>query len=189
MLVSHHREKLINAILYFASNTKYCGKIKLIKLLYLLDFAHFRETGHSVTGLDYHAWKLGPVPVDVYQEWDTLSDDLAAAIDIVPERVIDYERETVRPKRAFDPAAFSKRELRLLDSLARRFRDDLSKPLVNITHEEQGPWAKIWDSGRGNNERIPYALALDTSGERAVAARESADLRAGMEAAQRIARG
>lgn len=189
MLVSHHREKLINAILYFASNTKYCGKIKLIKLLYLLDFAHFRETGHSVTGLEYHAWKLGPVPVDVYQEWDTLGEDLAAAIDIVPERVIDYERETVRPKRDFDGGAFTKRELRILKDLADRFHDDLSKPLVNITHEEQGPWAKIWDSGRGNNERIPYSLALDESGARADSARELADLREGVEAASRIARG
>lgn len=189
MLVSHHREKLINAILYFASNTKYCGKIKLIKLLYLLDFAHFRETGHSVTGLDYHAWRLGPVPVDVYQEWDTLGEDLADAIDIVPERVIDYERETVRPKRAFDEGAFTKRELRLLHELSRRFHDDYSKPLVNITHEEQGPWAKIWDSGRGNNDRIPYALALESEGKRAESARESADLLAGIEAASQVARG
>jgi uncharacterized phage-associated protein len=187
MIVSHHREKLINAILYFASHTKYCGKIKLIKLLYLLDFAHFRETGHSVTGLDYHAWELGPVPVDVYQEWDTLRDDLAAAIDIVPERVVDYERETVRPKRPFDESAFTKRELRLLRELAERFHDDFSKPLVHLTHAEQGPWSKIWDSGRGKNERIPYGLVIEDD-ERGQSAAEAARLRAGIEAAASVAR-
>ena len=103
MIVLHDREKLVNAIIFFAENTKFCGKIKLIKLLYLLDFSHFRATGLSVTGLEYHAWKLGPVPIDVYQEWDAPAPDLAAAIDIVPEKVIDYIRERVVSKRPFDP--------------------------------------------------------------------------------------
>ncbi len=44
--------------------------------------------------------------------------------------------------------------------LAARFRDEKSRPLINITHSERGPWDKIWDSGRGNNERIPYSLAV-----------------------------
>jgi uncharacterized phage-associated protein len=68
MLITHEREKLINAILYFASHTRHCGKIKLFKLLYLLDFEHFRQTGRSVTSLDYRAWELGPVPIRLMQE-------------------------------------------------------------------------------------------------------------------------
>jgi uncharacterized phage-associated protein len=183
MIVAHHREKLINAILFFATNTRYCGKIKLIKLLYLLDFTHFRQTGHSVTGFDYHAWELGPVPYDFYQEWDTLRDDLAAAIEIVPEKVINYTRELVHPKREFEGREFSKRELKIMRSLAERFYDDMSKPLVNITHAERGPWAKIWDEGRGKNERIPYALAIEDSDPNRESALEVASLRAGIEAA------
>lgn len=161
MIVSHDRQKLVNTVVYFAAHTNYCGKIKLIKLLYLLDFAHFRLTGRSVTGLEYHAWKLGPVPIDVYQEWDQLGEDLASAVEIVPEKVIDYTRELVVPRREFDNAWFSRRELKLMDELAARFKDEYSKPLINFTHAELGPWAKIWDNGRGNNERIPYTLALE----------------------------
>ena len=97
MLISRNREKLINAIVYFAANTQHCGKVKLFKLLYLLDFAHFRETGRGVTGLDYRAWKMGPVPLDLMQEWDQLEPDMARAIDIVPEKVIDYIRERSCP--------------------------------------------------------------------------------------------
>ncbi len=163
MLISRNREKLINAVVYFASNTQHCGKVKLFKLLYLLDFAHFRETGRSVTGLDYRAWKMGPVPLDLMQEWDQLEPDMANAIDIVPEKVIDYIRERVVPKVAFDPSSFTRRELRLMHDIGARFRDELTKPLVGFTHEDRGPWDKIWDSGRGNNERIPYALALADS--------------------------
>ncbi|EQD73859.1 hypothetical protein B1A_04740, partial [mine drainage metagenome] len=63
MLISHEREKLINAIIFFAIHTRFLGKTKLFKLLYFLDFEHHKETGRSVTGMDYFAWKMGPVPV------------------------------------------------------------------------------------------------------------------------------
>ena len=33
MLRDHSREKLLNAVVYFATNTKFCGKTKLYKLL------------------------------------------------------------------------------------------------------------------------------------------------------------
>jgi hypothetical protein len=69
-------------------------------------------------------------------------------------------RETVVPRRPFDGAHFTRRELALMDALATRFRDDYSQPMINITHEERGPWAAIWDNGRGAMERIPYTLAV-----------------------------
>ncbi len=162
MLKSHEREKLIDAAVYFAEQTKYCGKIKLIKLLYLLDFEHFRQTGRSVTGSEYRAFKMGPVPIGLYQEWDALEPDLAEAIAIQPEKVIDYVRETVVPRRTFDGSHFSRRELALMETLAARFRDDYSQPMVNVTHAESGPWSAIWDNGRGAMERIPYTLAVRT---------------------------
>jgi uncharacterized phage-associated protein len=160
MLISRDREKLINAIVFFAGSTQYCGKTKLFELLHLLDFYHFRETGRSVTGLAYRAWKHGPVPFELVQEWFDLEPDLAAAVEIVPERVIDYDRQRVAPKVAFDDSHFSKRELRLMQELANRHRDEMTKPLIGLTHEERGPWDKIWDGGRGNDERIPYVLAI-----------------------------
>ena len=161
MFISPTREKLINAIVFFAANTKYCGKVKLFKLLYLLDFAHFRETGRSVTGLEYRAWPKGPVPLELAQEWDQLDPDMSAAVAIEPEKVVDYVRDQVVPKREFDGSLFTKRELRLMHVLAEKHRDEMTKPLVGLTHAERGPWDKIWDAGRGNNARIPYSLAID----------------------------
>jgi len=186
MIVSHNREKLVNTIIFFAANTRYCGKIKLIKLLYLLDFSHFRETGLNVTGLEYHAWKLGPVPIDVYQEWDAPGVDLASAIDIVPERVIDYVRERVVPKREFNPEPFTKRELSIMRGLADRFRDEMSQPLINYTHAELGPWGKIWDAGKGQNERIPYTLAIADDDPNRDAVLEAARDRESLIAASRL---
>ena len=44
--------------------------------------------------------------------------------------------------------------------LVAKYREEMTRPLVSLTHEERGPWNKIWDGGRGNDQRIPYALAL-----------------------------
>ena len=160
MLRNREREKFIQAILYFAHNTAALGKIKLFKLLYLLDFEHFRQTGRSVTGMEYRAWKMGPVPAELVQQWDELEEDLSAAIRIEPRPVIDYERQNVVPLRPFDGQHFSKRELRLLAELAIRYHDTLSGKMIDVTHAENGAWAKIWAGGEGNDETIPYQLAI-----------------------------
>ena len=85
MIITHHREKLINTIIYFAQNTKNCGKTKLMKLLYFLDFTHFKQTGKSVTGLDYYTWEWGPVPKELFKELDDMKPDLKSAIKISPQ--------------------------------------------------------------------------------------------------------
>lgn len=160
VFVSHEREKLINAILFFAHNTRHLGKIKLFKLLYLLDFEHFSQAGKSVTGLEYSAWKFGPVPPKVMEEWEEPEADIASAITIQPERVIDYERQTVVPNTPFDDTHFTKRELRLMEALAERFRDTASPKMIDVTHAENGAWAKVWQGGEGHFQEIPYTLGL-----------------------------
>ncbi len=160
MLVSHEREKMINAIVFFAKHTRYLGKIKLFKLLYLLDFEHFRQTGRSVTGLDYRAWKFGPVPVALEQEWEEPEADMAEAIRIEPERVIDFVRETVAAQAEFDDSHFSKRELRIMANLAEQYCDERSGRMIDVTHAENGAWAHVWNNGRGFNQPIDYALSL-----------------------------
>ncbi|NGX16005.1 hypothetical protein [Wenzhouxiangella sp. XN24] len=71
-----------------------------------------------------------------------------------------HVREKGVPKVEFDEGPFTKRELRLLSELATRFEGELTRPLVSFTHDELGPWSKIWDNGRGKNARIPYSLAI-----------------------------
>src|SRR5690606_9485166 len=104
---SRSREKLIEANLFFAKHTKYCGKLKLFKLLYLLDFRHFKETGRSVTGLEYQAWEKGPVPRDLYDEWLFPEEDFSRAVSVVEERVYDMARERVVARREPDETVFT----------------------------------------------------------------------------------
>jgi uncharacterized phage-associated protein len=183
-LRNRDREKLIQAILYFAQNTQHLGKTKLFKLLYLLDFEHFRHTGRSVTGMEYRAWKMGPVPIELMQEWDQLEPDLAAAIVIEPTRVIDHDRYQVRARQPFDPSHFSKRELNLLQVIAQQHRDALSQNMVDVTHAENGAWDKTWADGAGNDRVIGYTLAVSDSDPHRDAVLAAAEEHEGIRAAQ-----
>jgi uncharacterized phage-associated protein len=163
MLITHERDKLINAIVYFAQNTEHLGKTKLYKLLYLLDFEHFRQTGRNITGLDYYAWKLGPVPVALDEEIEEPEADLDKAVTVGSEPVFDHTRMHIKATQAFDASHFSKRELRLLQSLTEKYKSCFSKDMVSITHEKGGAWDCVFADGQGYNKQIPYELAV--SGE------------------------
>ena len=157
------RKKLINAIVFFASNTKFCGKVKLFKLLYLMDFEHFSQTGKSVTGMEYQAWKLGPVPAELVQEWDEFGTDLEKAVHIELEKVYDHTRQSVKLNDGvnFDPDLFTPRQLKIMESIIAKFNDDYSETMVDITHEQNGAWDRIWQNGHGAFRPIPYALSID----------------------------
>lgn len=161
MLITHEREKLINAIIYFARNTENCGITKLMKLLFLLDFEHFKLTGRSVTGQGYYAFPKGPVPGEIHSELSNdFGDDLANALSVKAERVGNYTRYTVIPKLNFDASLFSKRELRILELTADQFRRQTATEMVDVTHAENGVWDRVYADGEGKFLHIPYELAL-----------------------------
>jgi uncharacterized phage-associated protein len=160
MLIERDREKLLNAIVFFSKNTAKCGKTKLYKLLFLLDFEHFRQAGRSVTGMEYYAWKLGPVPTTLHEELDDPEPDLSERIAVTKESEFDLTRETIVPIREFDEAHFSRRELRLMSEIAERFRAHTAKEMVDVTHAENAAWDKVWRGGEGRSQLIPYELVL-----------------------------
>lgn len=164
-MIKINRNRLINAVLFFAENTEHLGKIKLFKLLYLMDFEHFRLTGKSVTGAEYSAWTMGPVPTELYDQWDEPHGEFAEAVEIVPERIIDFDRYTVKPKRAFDNSEFTPRQLQLMGALAEKFKSVRSAKMIDVTHAENGAWAKVWNGGAGKSEPIPYELAVGADTE------------------------
>jgi len=162
MLITHEREKLINAILFFSKNTDYCGITKLMKLLFLLDFEHFKVTGRNVTGQSYYAYPKGPVPGEIHSEISNDFDgDLADAISVRAEPSGPYTRYTVIPKRDFDESLFSKRELRILAELSFRYKALSATQMVDVTHAENGVWDRVFADGEGKFQHIPYELALD----------------------------
>lgn len=132
MLIMHERERLLNAVIYFRRETEGCNLPKLCNLLYLLDFWHYRETGRSVTGLVYFAEQNGPAPKDLSQ--------LKGMIGI-----------------QFDTNHFTRRQLRIMASVAKEYRSATAIQIANDTDREDGflGWKIAY---RG--EEIPYHSAL-----------------------------
>ena len=163
ILINHKREKLLNALVYFSKNTRSCGKTKLFKLLYFLDFIHFRETGKSVTGLNYYAWEKGPVPQDLFFELEHPDPDLKETVALLKQSGDEDDKLCrIIAKKPFDPEFFSKRELKIMGNLAFVFQDALAKDMVEITHLAGTPWDKTIKE-KGHRKRIEYSLAVDGS--------------------------
>ena len=163
MIVTHNREKLINAIIYFSENAGLLNKTKLFKLLYFLDFEHFKETGRGVTGLDFQAWEKGPVPVALEEELENPKEDFNKNIEVK----ISKNKKGFKPsinlsaKSRFDSSHFTKRELRLLSDISERFSMSNSEDLIALTHKEGQPWHRVWEIENRRFEKIPFEYVLE----------------------------
>ncbi|MDL2122845.1 MAG: SocA family protein [Deltaproteobacteria bacterium] len=158
MIITHHREKIINSIIYFAKNTKYCGKTKLLKLLYFLDFFHFKQTGKSVTGLEYFAWNMGPVPKVLFEELSgNMKPDMKNAIEDLP--VEGFQQ--IKPKKKFEDKYFSKKEIKLLKDISFIFQDAKADDMVESTHLKNEPWDRTLKE-KGEFQKIDYLLSIDS---------------------------
>lgn len=158
MIKTYQRERLINAIIYFARNTKYCGKTKLMKLLFYLDFSYFKQTGKSVTGLVYEAWPMGPVPCVLFNEISDMKPDMAKKIAIKP-----IERfQKIIAKKPFDKNVFTPRQLKLLEEISFTFKEAKAEDMTEVTHLPNEPWHKTIKN-KGKRAKIDYLLAIDGS--------------------------
>lgn len=161
MLISREREKLCQAIVFFAQNTRKLGKTKLFKLLYFLDFEHFKLRGRSVTGLNYFAWPKGPVPKTLFEEFEHPGKDLAACAQISKISTLRGGMYKVVANSKFDSRLFSKRELSIMKSLAARYGNSTADEMVEETHLENRPWYEIYEVAGRKQAEIPYELALN----------------------------
>jgi uncharacterized phage-associated protein len=164
MFVLRDREKLINAIVFFSEKTKHCHTLKLFKLLNLLDFEHFRQTGRTVTGLKYSAWENGPVPPALYQEIKNgIKADLASAVTIREQRDEFSDkllRRDIRVKIKFQPGIFSARERSIMDCLAEIFQEARGDDMRDFSHIKGLPWKAVYGNGEGKNKPIDPALSF-----------------------------
>lgn len=163
VFVNHRREKLINAINYFVRETQHCHTLKLFKLLNFLDFEHYRQTGFSVTGLQYKAWPQGPVPSDLWHELQKgVGADLRRSVAVVQVKddITDkLLRRDLKPVAAFEPKFFSKREFKIMGLLAEIFRETPGENMSEISHARKWPWGLVFQDGKGKWKDIPYELS------------------------------
>lgn len=165
MFVSRDRERLLNAIIYFLRETNHCHTLKLFKLLNFADFEHFRQTGRTITGLDYRALPKGPVPTKLLTELKSGGKkDLKEAINLfeVKDEITDaLLRRDLKARGQFDKKWFTRRELKVLTRIAELFRDLPADDMTKFSHENKKPWATIYADSKGEGQLIPPELIFE----------------------------
>lgn len=165
MFLSHEREKLLNAIIYFVENTKYCNTIKLFKLINFLDFEHYRQTGNSVTGLHYEAWPQGPVPRELWDEIHKPSQDFQQKItvSVARDELTDVPtRRDFLVRKKFEKKYFTKRELEIMQMLVEFFAELTAGQMSKYSHSKNMPWHKVYNIQGKKSAPIPYELTLES---------------------------
>lgn len=153
--------KLKAILLYFGNNTdtKFLGKVKLMKLFYFLDFTHLKMYGRPVTFDTYVNMEHGPIPSNIKNLVDTSTDDIdssALADTISFEWPEGTKMCRIIPRRQFtekDIKLFSAGELEVLQKICRRFGDKNTKYIEDASHAE-APWRETQFL-----QQIPYTLA------------------------------
>ncbi len=169
-MIDDSREKLINMMIFFLKKTKYCGKTKLFKLLSFADFLHFKQTGKSISGLEYFAWDMGPVPKQLFEEFKNPPKDLSECFYIPTKEELEQDQWegknifTIKGKKRFYDGCFTPREVSILEKMAYVYKEANAKEMVEVSHLKKQPWYTTYHNV-GKYAKIDYFLALDDTKE------------------------
>ena len=161
-------KKFINCVLFFAQKTdpKKLGILKLNKLLYYIDFEHYKKYGRPILGDVYIRMEHGPVPSFSYSLFnmafrdkkdDEVSKELRDSIEIKSTKIQDFNINAIYPKKKeLNSSLFSKSELEIMKDVASKYASKTGTTMSRETHKEDTPWNKTSEM-----QVIDYNLILD----------------------------
>ena len=133
--------KYRQTILFFAH--KICngtlGKLKLMKLLYFLDFDFFEKHGKSVTGDVYLRFQNGPVPRMAEKIIKLMVQKKDIHISTRPVRTGYRDQQLVEPLKNFDSGLFTTEEILMMEETAGKWEKLSGSEMKNASHGE-APW-------------------------------------------------
>lgn len=148
-----NKDKIFNMILIFAKNCVL--KTKLLKEMFYADFLFYKNTGASITGLEYAKINYGPVP-DGFNE--IINECIVEGlIDYDIEYMNDYENHNIHSRVDIDYSVFTKDEINIINKVNNFFKDFKSKDVVNFSHEEKA----FTETEYLNNISYDYAFDID----------------------------
>lgn len=148
-------EKIENLIIYIALKCGGVLKTKLNKLLWYMDFKHFKEHTVGITGAKYLHLPLGPVPMDYELLTLKLQDeDRLEAQEIMKG---EYTGENYIAKEEADISLFNKKELETIDLVIKKLAHLGSGKIKDMSHKEDA--YKM----TAHKQVIPYSFAKNLS--------------------------
>jgi transcriptional regulator with XRE-family HTH domain len=146
-------EKVINLIKSITYSNPIV-KSKLLKMLFYADFSYFKESGFSITGLNYAHLQYGPVP-DQYDYLLASIQKIDSSIRVDVQPMGDYMGESFISDTPPTPGVFEEEILYFIRKVSNYFLRFTAKDIENFSHEEKGYKETI------QGELISYQYAQD----------------------------
>ncbi len=139
-MVKINQKKYKNAILFFSKRIQNgtLGKLKMMKLLYYLDFDFFEKYGRSITDDEYLRFEMGPIPRMAEK---ILKEMNGKQIKVTSRKVKEgyNNQQHIEPLVDFDVNVFDKEELLMLEEIANKWEKFTGTEMKNASHGE-APW-------------------------------------------------
>ena len=146
-------DRLKNILLYFIEKSDGVFFTKMNKLLFYADFMAYRVTGKSVSGLAYKAIAHGPVPV----RWDRIY----SFYDEIDQEIVQFPDGRAGTKLVSklspDMAEFSDDELKILEYVSQRFKNETPTQISETSHQEEA-WKQYVNSDKLIDFNMAFSL-------------------------------
>lgn len=132
-------------------------KTKLNKLLFYADFIMHKQTGFSISGVQYRAIPMGPVPNNFNSIFEYLANN--DAVELIYTTFADGgigEQFKPNPNRKFNASVFTAEELDVLENIGNRFKSVTTNEIIKISHKE-----KAWIENKDEKKIIDYNYSFD----------------------------
>lgn len=140
-------DKFANMAAYLSEAAPF--KVKLNKLLFYSDFLNYMSYGRSISGAQYQAIQMGPVPFRYDWNFDLLIQN--KYFQAVPVEMKNEVVDKFVCMKSPDTAIFSSEELQTLKTVKEIFSPFSTKEVVRISHAEAG-----WIEENKSMNKISY---------------------------------
>jgi transcriptional regulator with XRE-family HTH domain/uncharacterized phage-associated protein len=150
-------DKLRQMIIFLTAETR-PWKTKMNKLLFYADFLNFKKTCYSISGAQYRAIDMGPVPNKFSSIFEFCADreDIAIQRISFPNGALG-EQFLPNPKCGFKRELFNEDELESLEQVAKKFKRTTVSAIIDISHQESA-WYENFEQGK---QMISYEYGFD----------------------------
>lgn len=149
-------EKFSGMVIFFAQKLQ-PFKTKINKLLFYADFLMFKRSCFSISGVQYRAIDMGPVPNNFQSIFEYLGN--TGKIEIHYKQFSDGGEGAQfksRKDHPFQPVLFSDAEMEVLNKVAATFKNTSTHDMIQLSHLEEG-----WKKNEKKKSNIDYLYAFE----------------------------
>jgi len=154
VMLSYRKERIDNAILFFAQNhykktKKYLSQTFLYKYLAFFEFRYLKAAGDMPLELTYKAMDRGPVPMEIYDNRDNLGYFSKVIFEPFQTKS-GGDGYLVKPNGKFDPDYFAEAELEEMKNLIEMFAQRWlgASEMSEASHQDIKAWKKTYTRQR-----------------------------------------